>query len=120
MFHTSAHPANCKVIPIILLYYIADHLSQPKISYFFPILGASGSGNTAGPSSGSIGAIDFSNIRLPGQAQTQRAPVRRSQVDPYALRELLLASPREVALLKQNNPPLSEALESNDPGIYLI
>lgn len=62
------------------------------------------------------GAMDFSGIRVPGRPPAQRAPAERPQVDPYALRELLLASPHEIALLKQNNPPLADALLSNDPG----
>ncbi|XP_067946090.1 protein DDI1 homolog 2-like [Watersipora subatra] len=67
-------------------------------------------------------AIDFSGIQLPGQGRPQRsAPPNtgRPQVDPYTLREMLLASPHELALLKQNNPPLSDALLSGDPAKFV-
>lgn len=66
------------------------------------------------------GAINFGGISVPGAGPSQpRAPAAaggRSQVDPYALREMLLASPHEIAFLKQNNPVLADALLSNDPG----
>lgn len=72
--------------------------------------------------------MDFSGIRIPRpsqQAQSQRAstsqPAQASsgqrQYDPYVLRQLLLENPRETALLKQNNPPLADALLSGDPGM---
>ena len=36
--------------------------------------------------------------------------------DPASIREMLLSSPRDLALLKERNPPLAEALLSGDLG----
>lgn len=93
------------------------------IDFEINILGSVG--RAPGPSAAA--AMDFSGIRLPTSSSNMTPPrAERGQVDPYTLRELLLSSPHEVALLKQNNPPLAEALLSNDPGeswvgvIYII
>ena len=51
-------------------------------------------GASAGPSSGRSGLPD----------------------DPAAVRDLLLNSPHDLALLKERNPPLAEALLSGDLG----
>ena len=37
-------------------------------------------------------------------------------MDPRVLREMILASPEELSLLRQNNPPLADSI--NDPGTY--
>ncbi|XP_070560655.1 protein DDI1 homolog 2-like [Ptychodera flava] len=58
--------------------------------------------------------IDFSNIQVPGTSSQARGSPRSLEEDPAALRAALLANPHHRALLKERNPPLSEALESGD------
>jgi len=71
------------------------------------------------------GMFDFSQIQIPanllaGGSGSGSAPsgaparARVGEEDPAAIREMLRANPDQMAMLKQNNPKLSEALESGD------
>lgn len=40
--------------------------------------------------------------------------------DPAVIRDMILANPEQLALLRHNNPKLAEALTSGDLGEYCI
>lgn len=67
---------------------------------------ASGSGLGGG-----IPMLDFSSIQLPGGP---RPPPKPDLEDPLVILELIKNNPHERALLKERNPPLSDALESGN------
>merc|ERR1719234_1716310 len=86
----------------------------------------SAAGAAAMSRAGAGGMFDFSQIQIPanllaggsssGTSAPSGAPARArvGEEDPSAIREMLRANPDQMAMLKQNNPKLSEALESGD------
>ena len=66
--------------------------------------------------------IDFGAIQMPGAggAGPSRAPAAQGNPDdPATIRQMLLASPHDIALLKERNPPLAEALLSGSLGEFI-
>lgn len=65
--------------------------------------------------------IDFGNIQLPGAvggASTSQRPRNPQQPfnehDPMTIRDMFMSNPHQLALLKERNPPLAEAMLSGD------
>ncbi len=83
-------------------------------------------GNPGPQTGGGFPQLDFSGIQVPGRGNTSTPrsrpppPPLVDQDDPAFIRDQLLASPEQLALLRQNNPPLSEALHSGDFGKYVM
>lgn len=64
--------------------------------------------------------IDWSSIRVPGhqQPRTQSSTLQSNPNDPAVIRKYFLDHPSELAVLRQQNPPLAQALESGDLELF--
>lgn len=77
---------------------------------------------TGGAAASATPVIDFSQIQVPSASLpiADRSPSPVSPVaapeDPATLREILLASPHDLAMLKERNAPLADALLSGSLG----
>jgi len=66
--------------------------------------------------------IDFSQIEIPGTSSSEMSRLAAAAAgspsldDPQTVRDMILSSPHDLAMLKERNPPLADALLSGSLG----
>lgn len=66
------------------------------------------------PAGPGIPNIDFGSIQIPGTSGSSQPQAGPPREDPAFFRDMLLSNPAQLALLKERNPPLADALVSGD------